>query len=124
MVPPVMALFRTPTSNHCVKMSTAASLGVLSSARGAEVKEAARSRPVEHDLSRLPRAHRLERLQVLLGGESMRQDRPHVEAAREHGAHLVPGLEHLAAVDALEDEALEDDLVHVEGDLAGRDAED
>src|SRR5207248_10046788 len=36
-----------------------------------------------------------------------RQDRPDVEAAREHGAQLVPGLEHLPAVDALQDEPLE-----------------
>ena len=56
--------------------------------------------------------------------EVVGEDRRHVEAALEHAAHLVPGLEHLSAVDALEDEALEDHAAPVDGDFARRDAED
>ena len=45
-----------------------------------------------------------------------------VEARRQHGNHLVPGLEHLAAVDRLDGQSLEYDLRPFYGRLAGRDA--
>src|SRR6476661_8188166 len=67
--------------------------------------------PVEHDLSALPREHRRERVLVTLGGIVMGDDRREVEATLQHRDHLVPGLEHFAAVDALDLEALEDHLV-------------
>ena len=47
-----------------------------------------------------------------------------VEPRLEHDRHLVPGLVHLAAVDAPQRQHLEDDRVDVERDLLGRDAED
>ena len=47
-----------------------------------------------------------------------------VEPRLEHDRHLVPGLVHLAAVDAPEGQHLEHDRVDVERDLLGRDAED
>ena len=53
----------------------------------------------------------------------MRDDAADVEPALQHRRHLVPGLEHLAPVDALDHETLEDDLVPVDRDFAGRDAE-
>ena len=53
----------------------------------------------------------------------MRDDRADVQPALQHGSHLVPGLEHLAAVDALHVEALEDDLVPGDARVLGHDAE-
>ena len=53
----------------------------------------------------------------------MGDDAGDVEAALEHDGHLVPGLVHLAAVDAADGELVEDDLVPVDGDVFGRDAE-
>src|SRR6188474_3894921 len=53
----------------------------------------------------------------------MRDNRRYIEPALQHRRHLVPGLEHLAAVDALDDEALEDHLVPVDGGVARRNAE-
>jgi hypothetical protein len=47
-----------------------------------------------------------------------------VEPGVDEDAHLVPGLEHLAAVDPLEREHVEDHRVEVELDRRGRDAED
>mmetsp|Transcript_85169 Transcript_85169/g.244467 ORF Transcript_85169/g.244467 Transcript_85169/m.244467 type:complete len:357 (-) Transcript_85169:188-1258(-) len=46
-----------------------------------------------------------------------------VEAADEHALHLVPGLEHLPAVDALDLQALEDHVVPIDGELLRRDAQ-
>ena len=46
-----------------------------------------------------------------------------VEAGFQHHGHLVPGLVHFAAVDALDGEHVEDDLAPVDGDLVGGDAE-
>ena len=46
-----------------------------------------------------------------------------VQAALEHDRHLVPGLVHLAAVDAADGELIEDNLVPVDGDVFGGDAE-
>ncbi len=47
-----------------------------------------------------------------------------VQPRLEHHGHLVPGLVHLPAVDAPEREQLEHDLVDVERDLLGGDAQD
>ena len=54
----------------------------------------------------------------------MGDGRPDVQPGLEHDRHLVPGLVHLAAVDAPQRQQLEDDRVDVERDLPGRDAED
>ena len=56
--------------------------------------------------------------------EAVGDRRADVEPRLEHHRHLVPGLVHLPAVDAAERQHLEDDLVEVERDLGGRDAED
>src|SRR5690606_4625152 len=60
---------------------------------------------------------------VLLHREPVGDDRAHVETCLQEVAHLVPGLEHLPAVDALDVEALEDDFVPVDGDVPAGDAE-
>ena len=49
--------------------------------------------------------------------------RAHIESALQHARHLVPSLEHLAAVDALDHQAFENDLVPIDGRFAGRNAE-
>src|SRR5687768_5631208 len=55
--------------------------------------------PVEHDLPRRAARRELESLGVVVGFHPVRDHVAHVEAALEHGQHLVPGLEHLAPVD-------------------------
>src|SRR5579883_3545580 len=80
-------------------------------------------RPIEDDLAGLAGIHDLEAFQVLVDAIAMGDHGPYVEAALQHRRHLVPRLEHLAAVDALDDQALEDDLIPVDGGLLGRDAE-
>ena len=50
-------------------------------------------------------------------------DRRDVQAGLDHRRHHVPGLVHLAAVDALDREHVEDDPVPVDGDPLGRDAQ-
>src|SRR5690606_14571268 len=82
------------------------------------------SAPVEDDLARPARAHDVERLLELLHREAVGDHGRHVEARLEQGDHLVPGLEHLAAVDALDRQALEDHVVPVDRDLAAGDAEE
>src|SRR5271166_2378471 len=71
-------------------------------------------RPVEHDLTAIAAAHRLETFEEPARGQAVGDDLAHVKAAFQHRDHLVPGLEHLAAVDALEGQLLEDDLVPVD----------
>src|SRR5580700_6845324 len=81
-------------------------------------------RPVEYHLARPARAHGLEALEVFLNREVMRDDGVELQAALQQARHFVPGLEHLAPVDALERQALEDHLVPVDRSLLRRYAED
>ena len=80
--------------------------------------------PVKDDLARLARLHEFERGLEFVDIEMVSDDRVHVESALQHARHLVPGFEHLAAIDALEDKALENHFVPVDGHIAGWDAED
>ena len=59
----------------------------------------------------------------VVGGQAMGDDAADVETALQHGGHLVPGLEDAPAVDALDLQALEDHVVHVERHRPGGDAE-
>src|SRR4029450_6818680 len=118
----------TPTPSAHSFSARTASAAVEKINLGCSPTGGASARPVEDDLAALPRAHGLEppglaRLVVLGGGEAVGPHRRHVEPALEHGHHLVPGLEHLPAVHALEHQALEDDLVPVDGDRGRTDAE-
>ena len=55
--------------------------------------------------------------------EAVRDDRADVQARLEHDGHLVPGLVHFPAVDALDGEHVEDDRVPVDGHFLVGDAE-
>lgn len=61
----------------------------------------------------------LEFVDVDLVGEHFLQGKP----AQHHLRHLVPGLIHATAIDALDGQALEDDLVPVDSGALGQDAE-
>ena len=80
--------------------------------------------PLQHHLAALAAPHHLEGGFELGGGQAVGDHLPHVEAAFEHRQHLVPGLEHLAAVDPLHRDLVEDDLVEVERRRLRRDAEE
>src|SRR6266853_1058538 len=78
--------------------------------------------PIEDDLAGVAGAHRVEALFIVAPVHPVGDDAGDVEAALEHDSHLVPGLVHLAPVDAANGELVEDDLVPVDGDIFGRDA--
>src|ERR1700692_4732524 len=59
------------------------------------------SLPAQNHLPRIPRRHRLEALLILRIVEAVRDHRADIQSRLQHHAHLVPGLVHLAAVDAL-----------------------
>ena len=80
--------------------------------------------PVQDDLARVAGAGRRERRLVVAEREAVGDRGRDVQARLEHHRHLVPGLVHLPAVDAPDRQQLEHDLVDVERDLLGRDAED
>ena len=65
-------------------------------------------------LSRIPAVHGGEALLELGVVEAVCDDRAEVQAALHHVAHLMPVV-HPPAVDALEGQALADDVVHVDG---------
>src|SRR5690606_41163094 len=81
------------------------------------------SGPGTGDLAALTGFHEvetlLERVDVDLVGQHLLQR----GAGEYHLRHLVPGLVHAAAVDALHGEALEDDLVPVDAGTARQDAQ-
>src|SRR5471032_2480354 len=81
-------------------------------------------RPVEYYFSGLARAHRLESLDVILDAEVVRDDRRKRQPALQQARHLVPSLKHFASIDALDRQALEDDLIPVDGSVFRRDAKD
>src|SRR5437773_11300942 len=55
--------------------------------------------------------------------EAMRDHGFYVQAALEHDGHLVPGLIHLAAVDAFDSQHVENDFVPIDGNRFGRNTE-
>src|SRR5208283_1706449 len=79
--------------------------------------------PIEDYLATLAGKHRGERCLELFGQEMVRDDRRQVESALHHVNHLVPGLKHLAAVDSLDLQTLENHLVPVDRHLRRRYAE-
>src|ERR1044072_5543559 len=81
------------------------------------------SHPIHYDLAGVARPHRLEAVAEIVDADAVGDDRRKVKAALDEGDHLVPGLEHLAAIDALEIEHLEDHLVPVDLETGRRNAE-
>lgn len=79
--------------------------------------------PVEDDLAGVSGTHGVEALLVVAPVKAVGDDPGDVEAALQHDGHLVPGLVHLATVDSADGELVEDDLVPVDGDVLGGDAE-
>ena len=53
----------------------------------------------------------------------MRDDRPHVQTALQQAGHLVPSLEHLPAIDALDGEPLEYHLIPIDRHVLGGNTE-
>src|SRR6185295_19503807 len=82
------------------------------------------SLPLHHDLARLAAAHDVEGPRELGVMQLVCNDGSYIETALQQAGHLVPSLEHLPAIDALDGEALEDDLVPVDGDVFGWNAEE
>src|SRR5882672_1216570 len=66
-------------------------------------------RPIKDDLPSFPSTHGLEALLIIAPGKTVRDDRRNVQAGFDHDGHLVPGLKHFAAVDALDRQHVEDD---------------
>ena len=79
--------------------------------------------PVEDNFARIAGAHSVEALFVVAPVHAVGDDLRDVEAALEHNGHLVPRLVHLAAIDAPDGELVEDDLIPVDRDVFGWDAE-
>src|SRR5690348_12091314 len=99
---------------------TASALRPVASARGGfragtPLSRSPNAAPVHDDFPRAARSHDAEGLGVLLHGQVMRDDGLELEAALQQARHFVPGLEHLAAVDAFQRQALEDHLIPVDG---------
>src|SRR5688500_13764160 len=67
--------------------------------------------PTEHNLTRLTRFHQIETLLEFVDRQLVGEHLAERETAEHQLGHLVPGLVHLAAVHAVQGQALEDDLV-------------
>ncbi len=79
--------------------------------------------PVEDHLARVAAGRDRERLREVVDPEAVGDHRREVHPRLQQGGHLVPGLEHLPAVDALDPQPLEDDLVPVDRHRVGEDPE-
>ena len=71
-------------------------------------------RPVQNNLTGVAGVHCFKACFKVAYVVAVGYDACDVEAALEHSLHLVPGFVHLTAVDTLDGEAVEDDLVPVE----------
>src|SRR5690606_23920521 len=70
--------------------------------------------PAEHDLAGLARFHQVEALLELVRRQLVAEYLAQREAVEHQLGHLVPGLVHAPAVDAVQDQALEDHAVPVD----------
>jgi hypothetical protein len=75
--------------------------------------------PIEHDLAAIAGLHRLEALFECGVRQAMGDDGGDLEAALEHGGHLIPRLIHFAPVDSFDREPIEDHGIPVDGDVLG-----
>src|SRR5690606_31580485 len=79
--------------------------------------------PAEDDLARPARFHQVEALLELVGRELVAQHLVQGETRQHQLGHLVPGLVHPPAVDAVQGEALEDHAVPVDAGALRQQAE-
>src|SRR6266704_6982394 len=79
--------------------------------------------PGEDHLAALCAAHRGEGPLEIGGVEPVRDDRGDIEARLDEHRHLIPGLEHLAAVDALDRDHVGHEVCPVDPKVLGRQAE-
>src|SRR5581483_3556312 len=80
--------------------------------------------PVQNHLARTAGHHGLEATLEFCVVEAVGDHRTDIEPGLQHDCHLVPCLVHLAAVNALDREHVEDHRAPVDSHFAGRDAED
>ena len=132
-IPSELAAFFDPYGNaaHCalefdvvgedVLITGAGPIGVM--AAGICKHIGAASVPAQHDLARLAAFHQVEALLEIIDRQLVGQHLAQREAAQYQLGHLVPGLVHAPAIDALQGQALEDDLVPVHAGALGHDAE-
>src|SRR5205823_3390511 len=79
--------------------------------------------PVEDDLAAAAARGLVEGGLEVVGGVAAGDHRAEVETALQQDRHRVPGLEHLASVDALEGDHRGDDAGPVDGEVLGGQAE-
>ncbi len=79
--------------------------------------------PVQDDFTGLARLHGFEAFGEFGVVQAVSDYGADIESALQHHRHLIPGLVHFAAVDAVNCEHIEDDLSPVDGDIGGGDAE-
>src|SRR5271165_1216994 len=73
--------------------------------------------PIQNHFAAVGRAHHLKRRLIIFVAEPMCNHRHDVEARLQQHRHLVPGLIHLAAVDAFDVQHVKDDIAPVDGHL-------
>src|ERR1700753_274264 len=79
-------------------------------------------RPAQYHFAGVAGAHGVKALFEFSVVEAVRDDRRNIQTRFEHDRHFVPGLIHLAAVDALDGEHVEDDVPPVDRHFFCRDA--
>src|ERR1700733_14067114 len=72
--------------------------------------------PIENHFRRVSRAHCGKALLVVVPRQAGRDDWRYIQARLEHHRHQIPGLVHLAAVDALNGDHIENDFAPIEGE--------
>src|SRR5205809_4701737 len=70
--------------------------------------------PVEQHFPSMSRMHRIETLLEICVRESVGDHRRNVQPGFQHDGHLVPGFVHLAPVDTLDREHIENDLTPID----------
>src|ERR1700676_1599400 len=78
--------------------------------------------PIEHHLGRVARAHRGKALLVVLPWQAVCDHRGYIQARLQHHGHQIPGFIHLATVDPLDRDHVEDDFTCINCQGLGRNA--
>ena len=67
--------------------------------------------PAQDHFPGLTGTHCVKALLELINGESMSDNRGQIQTRLDQRRHLVPGFKHLTAIDAFDEQPLEDDFV-------------